>query len=516
MSTDTTNDVDPDMKKFFQSKDFPGVDRHGRIYIQRVGGKVGRAAIKDRQYLDDRHAWKKHLIQNFPHGHRLIRKSSFAPQQIYLFFPEILDRDLLGQDPKFQYSSTTTSSCRDEHGNPRKGIKIPCPWCKTNEFVFFSHKTRVHPSNSIIYCSTCICENIQCTGDPSRMKNDGIDSLRHHAFYTCEPRVMKMYPPAIHDKYHKMFHASQLNNYHFKNSPQRRRQRQRIRFFSNATLSILAIVMVCVLPIQQIHLNIIADLNYKQQTSATSMIAKRKLLIFITTVFSKQHQDYFQSCWPQLMKHSKLFPNADIMIFSNNETVIGDTVIKSTRNLFRKNPRLDFQFPSRKEFLHPIHQFHNSVNKFQYGAEMGLRLAVQNGWFHPYEWVIRINPDVLIRNSTFIVEKMKDPTVDAILYMCAHDQVHTDFFAIRPKILKQDAFRTMVVNPRWQTFDHETSAYKAFNNTLHSNKVEYLPDMEDSQGFCRMRGPKAPVYHWHDSFLDDSMVCNALVGWDVI
>jgi hypothetical protein len=80
------------------------------------------------------------------------------------------------------------------------------------------------------------------------------------------------------------------------------------------------------------------------------------------------------------------------------------------------------------------------------GANQGPRLTFQKGWFDDYDWVIRINPDVLIRNLTWLLQQLQNPNVEGIF----HDstprrghQLHTDFFAVRPKAVMKYSF------PKW-------------------------------------------------------------------
>jgi hypothetical protein len=71
------------------------------------------------------------------------------------------------------------------------------------------------------------------------------------------------------------------------------------------------------------------------------------------------------------------------------------------------------------------------------------------GCFQPFDWIVRINPDVLIRQSDFLVDHVDDPSNDAIILpllplscLSCHypaspayltTTIYTDFFAIRPQ-----------------------------------------------------------------------------------
>lgn len=133
-----------------------------------------------------------------------------------------------------------------------------------------------------------------------------------------------------------------------------------------------------------------------------------------------------------------------VMIFSNNETAVPQEHIDYTQRLFANNPSLQFKFATPSE-LESVAMVDNEYDQFQTGANLGPKLAFQQGWFLQqqdeeneddyYDWVIRINPDVLIRRSFWLRTVMKNPNIHAILVDCQTKRIHTDFFAIRPKEL---------------------------------------------------------------------------------
>jgi hypothetical protein len=72
------------------------------------------------------------------------------------------------------------------------------------------------------------------------------------------------------------------------------------------------------------------------------------------------------------------------------------------------------------------------------GAVKAMQEAVAHDYFDGYDWVIRLNPDVLVRDDLALREAMKTPDVAAVLINCHHATnklTHTDFFAIRPEVL---------------------------------------------------------------------------------
>jgi hypothetical protein len=266
-----------------------------------------------------------------------------------------------------------------------------------------------------------------------------------------------------------------------------------------------------------------ASIAFSLNNNSSSLTdANVRILLFVTTIYSQKHQNYFKCCWPKLMEKSQLLKRADVMIFSNNMTELNSTTLEPTRQVFESNNNPNYHFEIKfatNTELQEIRDEKLKVNKFQRGANLGVKLGVSKQWFAPYDWVIRINPDVLIRNSTWIWETMQDSNVDGIFIQC-HERIpriHTDFFAVRPRAMSVSAFAQMEFEQYSKTMlNHEITAHKAFQPILESNRYRYLPDVYPSNGFCRARGLHSPVYHAHDSCRNESMICDALEGHDII
>ena len=93
----------------------------------------------------------------------------------------------------------------------------------------------------------------------------------------------------------------------------------------------------------------------------------------------------------------------------------------------------------------------------QEGAAAAMKDATLNNFFVGYDWIIRMNPDVIIRNDTFLVSTINDTNATAILIDCTPEEldrnkltpkmrawegplVQTDFFALKPSALPEDIF----------------------------------------------------------------------------
>ena len=76
-----------------------------------------------------------------------------------------------------------------------------------------------------------------------------------------------------------------------------------------------------------------------------------------------------------------------------------------------------------------------------------LQMAEREGWFDGYDWVIRLNPDVIIRSDAHLLPLFARSNVDAVFVSCPTRmapalrlRVHTDFAAWRPKKIQKGAF----------------------------------------------------------------------------
>jgi hypothetical protein len=177
-------------------------------------------------------------------------------------------------------------------------------------------------------------------------------------------------------------------------------------------------------------------------------------------------------------------------------------------------------------------------------------------WFDDYDWVIRLNPDVLIRNDTWLISTMMNDSIDAIFHDCYnrklypsnHDdkndvvenenddngdhptlsssipQFHTDFTAFRPRAINRDlvcsaltrnvTFNstgsneiTSIAFPITVAEHHYTGAVW---NIYQSQRFVYLEGGNTTiPGHCRLEGVHSPVLHVHELVNDCPYYYNA-------
>eukprot|EP00536_Pseudo-nitzschia_multiseries_P002995 jgi/Psemu1/6791/gm1.6791_g len=285
----------------------------------------------------------------------------------------------------------------------------------------------------------------------------------------------------------------------------------------------------------------------------------QKIMLLITTHLSEQHIRYFDCCWPRLLEGSQLLGKVDVTIFTNfGYKFYNPNVTSRITALFSGNPRVFYRNAPTKLAL-AVQNIRSHDQRLQRSANIGLQLGFQEGWFSGYDWLIRINPDVVVRNSTWLLETMTttttttttmtpddQPGVDGIFVRCNPQKFHTDFFAVRPLalVLEQTSANATSSGDNGLPFselingNHEMTAATYFRPILDSGRYALLPDAAPSRGHCRVRGAGSSVFHDHKSCTSrrrnneepslplslpeadenhgyGEFVCDALEGWTI-
>lgn len=157
--------------------------------------------------------------------------------------------------------------------------------------------------------------------------------------------------------------------------------------------------------------------------------AEPRVLLYITTHLSKQHEEYLKLCWPVAMRNVELLRKADVVVFNT-----GNGSASMLEELFANQSFVEHRYPNPG---------------YQAGAILAMQELFKNGWFKGYDWVIRINPDVIIRNDTWLMETMRTDLEAGGIFVDCYDgecpngrgrgcrvkHIHTDFVALRPSAL---------------------------------------------------------------------------------
>lgn len=210
---------------------------------------------------------------------------------------------------------------------------------------------------------------------------------------------------------------------------------------------------------------------------ADAVRSRGSVLLFITTSMSDQHLLFLRECWPLVVERSALLRQADVMLVGTLQP--GQSIA----------PGMDALRSAYKGYNTTLLDAVSLPNPgYAEGAMLALHEAAARKWFAPYDWVIRLNPDVLVLDDGWIVQQMQDPAVDALLVVCTSG-IHTDFTIFRPGALRPDAYTSAFSNAEKET-EHE------MQDIISAGRYRVLPGTW-VRGYCRVRGPQSPVVHDH-------------------
>lgn len=208
-----------------------------------------------------------------------------------------------------------------------------------------------------------------------------------------------------------------------------------------------------------------------------------RVLLYITTHLSQLHQDALELLWPILVQNRPLLQNADVLFYSSE-----DVPTALLENAFPTNSVL-------------VRNYNNTGR--QEGATQALQEALEKDWFGGYDWVLRVNPDVIIRNDTWVASMMMDEDVHGIFSDCSDGMlngpvpiVQTDFFAVRPERI--DKTVDPVEAESETSPSAEMHATFAFQNIWSSGRAAILPDNRPNEWCCRVGGEHSSVEHNHE------------------
>ncbi|EWM20359.1 hypothetical protein Naga_100877g2 [Nannochloropsis gaditana] len=250
----------------------------------------------------------------------------------------------------------------------------------------------------------------------------------------------------------------------------------------------ILIVMLLLASLTPLH-DVMMRQLVMETTSSIHMVERNKSLFYVTTHLSPSHYQYLEKCWPSLLAKSQAYRQSDFVIFitKSNGSMIDWNVINAT-------------FAGTKVTVHVVDN-----PGYQEGAMLAMTEAYRNHWFDGYEWVIRVNPDVLIRNDTFLLEGMRDPGIEGIFAdcldkpcptgkNCSDRLIHTDFFAIRPDAVSLEA----ILDADEKEPGAEPMARRAFSSIVWNGRDSWVPNAGPHMGHCRIAGAMSPVIHPHE------------------
>lgn len=209
------------------------------------------------------------------------------------------------------------------------------------------------------------------------------------------------------------------------------------------------------------------------------------VLLLVTTHMSRAHFESLKHCWWGLIANSTLLQSADVVVASTAPPSIHPGALQwFAADVFGGTAG--------------VRVMHLGEAGHQDGSMLAMRRAEEGKWFEDYDWVIRVNPDVLIKNDTWLLQTMRDDTVDAILSYCrlGRDQrrkpaIMTDFTIFRPRAIKPGSYSNTT------SYKYaELQANAAFMDVVDAKRHRSIPHTSRNLA-CRINSPS--VFHSHDT-----------------
>jgi len=140
------------------------------------------------------------------------------------------------------------------------------------------------------------------------------------------------------------------------------------------------------------------------------------------------------------------------------------------------------------------------------GAVAAVTDGSKNGYFDAYDWVFRVNPDVIIQDDTWMLDTIKNDPEASLLYVECQPQlpprfrnvrkIHTDFFALKLSAIPKGHLERDEMG-RGAEIEFTYQMESLVNKGQHRHVPNTYPLLNN---FCRANGnPYGPLFHWHDS-----------------
>jgi hypothetical protein len=214
----------------------------------------------------------------------------------------------------------------------------------------------------------------------------------------------------------------------------------------------------------------------------------------MTTHQSIEHMKFLSQCWPKASHTLPLLRNADLIYYTSAAS--HDVPFHIFDTLGFRN----------------VYVYQHIESSYQLGAKRAMVDAFYFGkqWFQGYDWIIRLNPDVLIRNDEWLMQQMHNTSAQAIaVYFEGVDYckvtegvpncIHSDFVAFRPSLLQLPQISGEVLRELMN--DDLVPAEHHMNYMLlpllTNKSVSFIPNVVVKPLEARILGKHSPVIHEH-------------------
>mmetsp|Transcript_67931 Transcript_67931/g.127296 ORF Transcript_67931/g.127296 Transcript_67931/m.127296 type:complete len:217 (+) Transcript_67931:145-795(+) len=207
----------------------------------------------------------------------------------------------------------------------------------------------------------------------------------------------------------------------------------------------------------------------------------------MTTACSSCQLKHLQGCWPNSMEAAPLLSLADVLLFAGCSEIEESAALRwigALSGLPNANASLAWM---------------GNNPGYQQGAIYSVILAVRLGWFGEYDWVIRVNPDVIFENAMFLEAHLWQSNTSAVLAQCyPASNIHTDFFAARPLAMDNTKWWCPIGAHKWlppHFGNAERAATKVFKSIMDDQRAVLFPK-GTTHMHCRVTNHG--IIHQHD------------------
>ena len=168
-----------------------------------------------------------------------------------------------------------------------------------------------------------------------------------------------------------------------------------------------------------------------------------KIAIYMTTHVSEEHLEYLAKCWPAAMARLDILKNADLIVYtsSRNHDHIFHNLGFQNVTIYRYDEAIGPINAGVPTNMTPTEEFAQK-QKGALTAMVDPWLAnpsapeaswviANTSWFDAYDWVIRLNPDVMIRDDQWLLQQMRNTSIQGIFVKWYNKHrgifLHTDF-----------------------------------------------------------------------------------------
>ncbi|CAB9526673.1 expressed unknown protein [Seminavis robusta] len=236
------------------------------------------------------------------------------------------------------------------------------------------------------------------------------------------------------------------------------------------------------------------------------------IAVYMTTHVSHQHLEYLIKCWPAAMARLDIFQNVDLIVYTSSYD--HDLVFQSLgfRNVI---------FHRYKEVINPLVDESKLSNDKNMQKQQGaLRAMVDpflvdpsspdlettpRNWFSDYDWIVRLNPDVMIRRDAWLLQQLRTPDVKGVFVRWDTEgsglYLHTDFYAFRPSAIDYKAMMAEYKRQRTTKFHAELHFTSGFRHLFNQQPpaLAFLPNVYKTRptGIGHVGGKDCDVIHAH-------------------